>query len=66
MNNKIPKLQVSLRGGFSDRNGIKTENTQMQYDTLDERTRTAIANAIYIMIVFPFCGQNSQSLRMPR
>ncbi len=46
MNNKIPKLQVSLRGGFSDRNGIKTENTQMQYDTLDERTRITISNCI--------------------
>lgn len=49
VNNKVPKLQVSLRGGFSDRNGIKTENTQMQYDNLDERTRTAISNEIYFI-----------------
>lgn len=49
MNNKRPKLQVSLRGGFSDRNGIKAENTQMQYDSLDERTRTAIVNGINVL-----------------
>lgn len=45
-NHNKPKLQVSLRGGFSDRNGIKPENTQMQYNTLDNRARTAIANGI--------------------
>lgn len=48
-NHQSPKLQVSLRGGFSDRNRIKTENTQMQYDSLDKRTRTAIVNGINVL-----------------
>lgn len=41
---KLPKLAVRLRGGFSDRNGMKIENTEMQYTDLDDRTRTAIIN----------------------
>lgn len=40
-----PRLKVSLRGGFSDRNGIKPENTVLQYEELDQRTRTALFNA---------------------
>jgi hypothetical protein len=47
--NKSPKLKVALRGGFSDRNGIKSENTTMQYNSLDERTRTAIVNLTNIL-----------------
>lgn len=52
---KTPKLKVSLRGGFSDRNMIKPENTQMQYNTLNDRTRTAIANGINFLYhaIFP-------------
>lgn len=46
---KKPKLQVSLRGGFSDRNNIKPENTTMQYKTLDDRTRTAIVNLVNVL-----------------
>lgn len=41
---------VSLRGGFSDRNGIKTENTTMQIKEFDDRTRIAITNATSIML----------------
>ncbi|MCO8193670.1 AbiJ-NTD4 domain-containing protein [Anaerofustis sp. NSJ-163] len=44
--NKAPILSVALRGGFSDRNGIKSENKIIQYDSLDKRTRTAIMNGI--------------------
>lgn len=45
MSNKdIGTLEVSLRGGFSDRNGIKKENTEMQYKNLDTRTRTMLIN----------------------
>lgn len=47
--NKSPKLKVALRGGFSDRNGIKSENTTIQYNSLDERTRTAIVNLTNIL-----------------
>lgn len=43
-NKDIPKVQ--LRGGFSDRNKIKPENTEIQYTSLDDRTRIAIINLI--------------------
>lgn len=36
--------KVRLRGGFSDRNGIKPENNEMQLESLDDRTRTALIN----------------------
>ena len=41
---QLPK--VSLRGGFSDRMGIHRINTEIQVNTLDERTRTALVNVI--------------------
>ena len=37
---------VSRRGGFSDRNEIKKENTIIQLDNLDERTRKQLATYI--------------------
>lgn len=40
--NDLPK--VSLRGGFSDRNRIKSENNEIQYTDLDQRTRSQILN----------------------
>lgn len=42
--NAIKKVQV--RGGFSDRRGIKPLNTKMQLDEFDKRTRIGIANLI--------------------
>lgn len=42
MDDDLPK--ISLRGGFSDRNHIKQENTKIQYKEFDERTRKAIVN----------------------
>ena len=41
-----PTYRVRLRNGFSDRNGINAENTQMQYKQFDERTKNALKNAI--------------------
>lgn len=41
---EIKKVQV--RGGFSDRRGIKPLNTKMQLDELDRRTRIGIANLL--------------------
>ena len=38
--------KVSVRGGFSDRNGIKPENTEIQMINFDERTRTQLFNII--------------------
>lgn len=38
--------QVSRRGGFSDRNGIKKESTQIQLKEFDSRTRIKIMNCI--------------------
>lgn len=38
--------RVSIRGGFSDRNGIKVENTQIQLTDFDKRTRVQLHNLI--------------------
>ena len=38
--------KVAIRGGFSDRNGISTLNTYIQYKSFDERTRIAIINEL--------------------
>lgn len=46
----MAKYTVALRGGFSDRNGIKAENTTIQTNTLDERTRVALCNATNIVV----------------
>lgn len=43
-------LEVKLRGGFSDRNGIKPENTDMQYKDFDNRTRIAFCNYIDLVV----------------
>lgn len=40
----MAKLKVQLRGGFSDRNGIKPENKAMQTKDFDMRTRIALVN----------------------
>ncbi|MDD6518598.1 MAG: hypothetical protein PUF24_00090 [Oribacterium sp.] len=42
MDDQVPK--VALRGGFSDRSGITPINTEMQLNSLDERTRIRIVN----------------------
>ena len=39
-------LKVQIRGGFADRNNIHPVNTTMQYEDLDDRSRTAIVNKI--------------------
>lgn len=39
-------IKVSRRGGFSDRQGIKSENTDIQLKNLDNRTRIQICNLI--------------------
>lgn len=46
----MAKLKVSIRGGFSDRNKIKAENTIIQLTEFDDRTRTALANITDIII----------------
>ena len=43
--------KVSRRGGFSDRNEIKPENTEIQLKDFDKRTRVSItkyAKSAYI------------------
>ena len=37
-------LQANRRGGFSDRNGIKQINTEIQINDFDKRTRIQIFN----------------------
>ena len=46
----MAKCKVALRGGFSDRNKIKVENTIIQTTEFDKRTRSALANATDIII----------------
>lgn len=45
----MPKLKVQLRGGYSDRNKIKPENTFIQTTDFDERTRIALINTTNIV-----------------
>ena len=47
--------RVRLRGGFSDRNGIKSENTQMQYKDFDDHTRVCFVNLINIIYNAVYC-----------
>jgi len=46
----MARYAVSLRGGFSDRHKIKPENTTIQTNSLDERTRVALCNATGIVV----------------
>lgn len=46
----MAKLKVALRGGFSDRNKIKEENTTIQTNAFDERTRVALCNTTSIVV----------------
>ena len=39
-------MKVSMRGGFSDRNAIKPENTSIQLKSFDKRTRIQLQNMI--------------------
>lgn len=39
-------MKVSMRGGFSDRNAIKPENTEIQLKNFDQRTRIQLQNMI--------------------
>lgn len=39
-------VKVSKRGGFSDRNNIKSENTEIQLNDFDERTRVQLQNML--------------------
>lgn len=46
----MARYNVCLRGGFSDRNGIKCENTTVQITNFDHRTRIAIQNATDVIL----------------
>lgn len=43
----MEKKKVQIRGGFSDRYGIKPLNTEMQVGSLDDRTRNILVNEIF-------------------
>ena len=45
-----PTYKVRLRGGFSDRNNISIENRNMQYESLDDRTRAMLINMTSIVL----------------
>ncbi|MDE7436779.1 MAG: hypothetical protein K2N01_13300 [Lachnospiraceae bacterium] len=46
----MAKYKVRLRGGFSDRNNISIENREMQYESLDDRTRTMLINRVSVLL----------------
>lgn len=48
--------KVSRRGGFSDRNGIKPENVEIQLKDLDKRTRIQLQNMINNMYMEVYEG----------
>lgn len=50
-------VKVNRRGGFSDRQGIKTENTEIQLKNLDNRTRVQIFNLLSEQYDFIYGGQ---------
>lgn len=54
--------RVSVRGGFSDRNGIHRENTEIQLRDFDERTRIRLYNLISRMYGAVY-GRNAYSRR---
>ena len=47
MDKKKRKSFISIRGGFSDSNGISPCNTQMQLDDFDDKTRILISNRLF-------------------
>ena len=51
-------MKVSVRGGFSDRNKIKPENTMIQITEFDERTRIQLFNMIGIFYKEVYEGRN--------
>ena len=55
----MDSLTISIRGGFSDRYGIKSENTDIQIDDFDTRTRTKMANYMNSII---YCCYEDQLL----
>ena len=48
------KAPVRLRNGFSDRNGIRPENRAIQFDSFDDRTRTALINTTSFLMALAF------------
>ena len=54
----MAKYTVSLRGGFSDRNKIKEENTAIQTCAFDVRTRIALCNATYVVVSYGVINNN--------
>ena len=48
--------KVSKRGGFSDRNAIKAENTEIQLTEFDKRTRIQLQNMISKMYSYVYNG----------
>ncbi len=60
--NNIGKMKVSMRGGFSDRNAIKPENTAMQVLSFDKRTRIQLHNMIARLFEQLYGGVYSDSV----
>ena len=48
--NKKRKSMIAVRGGYSDQNGYNPVNTEMQFDDIDDRTRTLLSNELFDMM----------------
>ncbi len=62
VNHTKPVHRVSVRGGFSDRNGIKPENTTMQVKSFDTRTRTQMINLLHGLFTIFYLKDNDFDL----
>ena len=47
---KKRKSMIAVRGGYSDQNGYNPVNTEMQFDDIDDRTRTLLSNELFDII----------------
>ena len=59
--NNNQTYKVALRGGFSDRNGYKLENTEIQKSSLDDRTRIALVNAVQDLYRSAISGSSAEN-----
>ena len=58
---------ISVRGGFSDVNGVSSSNTQMQVKEFDDKTRVLISNYLYDILQEVFDNsRNYIYLNIPR
>lgn len=59
-------MKVNMRNGFSDRNAIKSENTEIQLKDFDKRTRVQIYNMftkLYQLVMGPYLNHKMSHIQ---